>query len=286
MNEAFEALPFAAGAREGDMEQNIHDGMAGELEEERGRMSVMRGGGGGRGGGSRGMVNRTGLPVHRGGARPGRGPVGRPAPAGGGLPSGRRGARPSPRPSRWPRGPYWGPVYGWPRDVMVSEPGGYPWPVEDAPPAIEPLDFPPQDDGNGGENQEIPPELLTTLGALAMPGKPVYRLLGSLMRAPGLLKPKVAGFYLIVFPAGGRPPGRLRAYSGQTDDLKRRMLEHIVEINRLGLHAPRHKVFIAESTLGDEARRAIEYALHDRMLRDHFGVLTNPRRELAAQAWQ
>jgi hypothetical protein len=286
-DEAFEMLPFGAGEAEGEGA----DELEGELEGERGRSLMMRGGAG------RSMG--SGRSVYRSGAKPGRGPVARPVP---GRP-GRPRPKPSPPGPRWPRGPYWGPVYGWPGGVMVAEPRGYPPPMQDEPgqdeptrdapaPAFEPVEFPAagdrggQEDGQDDGQEEIPPEFLATLGALAMPAKPSYTLLGPLLRAPALLKPKTPGFYLIVFPAGARFPGKFRAYSGQSDDPKRRMLEHLLEISRLGLHAPRHKVYIATTSLDEAGRRAIEYALHDRMLRDHFGVLTNPRRELSAPIWQ
>ncbi|HEX8604770.1 MAG TPA: hypothetical protein VF774_19155 [Pseudoduganella sp.] len=306
MHDEFEALPFPAGdmAAEGGFANGLAGEFAnefangfsnelasewlgedeGESEEERGRMPM-----GGRVGG--GMARGGPRPVHRAGARPGRGPVARPSrPQGNPSP----GSRPGPRPGRWPPGPYWGPFYGWPRGVMVSEPMGYPPPRQDGPePAgtpepIEPVDFPAQDDGGeeGGTSEEIPPEFSAVVGKLGLPGKPDYTLLGSLMRAPALLKPRTAGFYLIVFPAGPKSPGKFRAYSGETDDLRRRLLEHVLEATRLGLVLPRHKVYIAKSSLDDKARRAIEYAIHDRMLKDHFGVLTNPRRELEAMAWQ
>jgi len=307
-NDEFEALPFAAGEMAGEDESE--NGVAGEFphtlagefgnefagewqgedegesEDERGRMPA-----GGRGGG-RGMGRGGARPVYRAGARPGRGPVARPS-----RPQGKPDR--NPRPGRGPRGPYWGPFYGgWPGGVIVNEPVGYPRPGQeepDPPGASEPIeavDFPAQhgsDDGGGeesGTSEEIPPEFSAVVGRLALPGKPAYTLLGSLMRAPALIAPKTAGFYLIVFPAGRKSPGKYRAYSGETDDLRRRLLEHILEATRLGLVLPRHKVYVAKSSLDDKARRAIEYAIHDRMLSDHFGVLTNPRRELEAMAWQ
>jgi hypothetical protein len=248
-DDEFEALPFAAG--EMDSEGGAANGFAGGFsngpgngaarefdnefanewqgedeggfEDERGRMPT-----GGRGGG-RGMGRGGARPVYHAGARPGRGPVARPS-----RPQGK--PYPGPRPGRGPRGPYWGPFYGgWPGGVVLGEPIGYlrPGQEEPAPPGapepIEAVDFPAQDSGDdggdgggggeeGGSSEEIPPEFSAVVGRLALPGKPAYTLLGSLMRAPALIEPKTAGFYLIVFPAGrrdGRPaPAPARAHSG------------------------------------------------------------------------
>lgn len=325
MNDEFETLPFAAGGVGSEMGDaagfETTDEMADEMtdewsaegeadfeeaqEGERGRMGGMGGRMGGAGGGGRGMGRNMGRnvsrgdarPVYRAGDKPGRGPESRPS-----RPPGR--PQPGPRPGRWPRGPYWGPFYGgWPGGVMSSEPMGYPLPLQDQPgpggapaPAFEPIDLPDDDGGeaDGAEDElswEIPPEFLATISGLTLPGKPTtYKLLGSLMKAPALFKrilpkEKTGGFYLIVFPAGRKFPGKYRAYSGETDNLYRRMQEHILELARLGFTAPRHKVYYATSTLDDKARRAVEYAIHDKMITDHFGVLTNPKREFEVSAW-
>ncbi len=221
---------------------------AGEMEEERGRN-------GGR---------PTGRPVYRAGARPGKGPATRPAP------------RPQPRPGkpRWPRGPYWGPFYGG-GGVMVSEPFGYPVPMpvesppgDDAEPGFEPADFPAQD--------ELPPTIAATIGRLPAGDRPAYVALGPILTARRDPRATGPGFYLIEFTADGRQ----RAYSGQTDNLQRRLQQHILCGAMMGLPLANHRVYVAQSRLADGPRRAIEYRIHDDMFRNSPGVLTNQRREL------
>ena len=166
-------------------------------------------------------------------------------------------------PPRWPRGPYWGPFYGGlPYGVMVSEPYY---------PAL-PLPDEPDDDGT----QEIPPEITDVLAAMTDAGKPAFTYMDKLMRAPAKMRYGEPGYYLIAFPSGKR----WRAYSGHTNDLKRRIQEHILELTRLGLRPPRHEVYVSKSDLSDAQRRAIERRFHETMIRDHFGVLTNDRAEL------
>lgn len=289
MNEAFETLPFAMGevgeVGEGEQEQD-----------EFGRGGRMGGRGGGRQVGrpsGRPGGRPVARPIYRSGARPGKGPVTRPAPVPGPRP-------PAGRP-RWPRGPYWGPFYGGGGGLTVSEPFGYP--VAVAPSTIEPVDFPGPADGgdngaddradigaddradNGADNSadggaegqgELPSTIAATVGRLPAADRPGYLALGPILTARRDPRVTGAGFYLIEFTVDGRQ----RAYSGQTDNLQRRLQQHILCGTMMGLPLAHHQVYVAPSRMADTRRRAIEYRIHDDMFRHSPGVLTNQRREL------
>lgn len=303
VDDEFEALPFAAGEMDteagfaGESGEGVASGWSGEdeggFEDERGRMRM-----GGRGGGGRGGMAQGGArPVYRAGARPGRGPVARPSRPQG-MPAPYPGPRPGPRgprPGRWPRGSYWGPFYGWPGGVMVSEPFGYPLAARDEPsnggaapapaPAFEPIDLPVTDGGDGdngaGSGGEDPAQdempgtlrrLLDSMGTTA----PAYQHRGSLEDVPRLNLPRRPGFYLITFRKGNA----WKAYSGQTGDLHARLLKHRLGATVLGCDVRNHQVHIAEGSRDERARRNIEMAINRAMLRNHAGVLTNRNAEL------
>lgn len=207
----------------------------------------------------------------RSGARPMpmRGPT-RPQPA-------RRGG---PRAGSWPPlhagppqhgWPYPGPYYGsgWPYGVAPGEP--YPAP------APEPEPEPPDWDDGAAAQWEAPPTLSDTLTRLPAAERPAYQALGAVGAALGDPRAAGPGLYLIEFFSDGRP----RAYSGQTADLRRRLRQHALCAQMMGLSLAGHQVYVAPApALSAFQRRALERRIHDDMFARHGGVLTNQRREL------
>jgi hypothetical protein len=162
---------------------------------------------------------------------------------------------------------------------MVSEPMGYPLPVQDgdepAPP-IEPIDLPAADDGDdAGSQQEMPATLRAVIRSLATEAPP-FEYKGRLDNVRNLGLPKKAGFYLITFRKGNA----WKAYSGQTGNLHERLVKHRLGATVLGFPVGGHHVYIAESGRPEAARRNIEMAINRAMLNNHPGVLTNQNAEL------
>ncbi|PHV28927.1 hypothetical protein CSQ93_07145 [Janthinobacterium sp. BJB426] len=263
MHEAFEMLPFAGQPGAGETEwlgewqwQGEEEG-EGEWEEER-----MRPGGG------------------RGGLRarpPLRGPR-RPAPPryqG----QGRRPPRFAPQSL-----PYLPPRYrGW-GGYAPLYPTIYPqqaYPV--AEPAFDDRQEPDQgadagqDQDQDDEQQqgEVPPTLAGTMGRVPETAALRYQALGTLANALGNANGRGPGLYVIEFDAGGRR----RAYSGQTDDLHRRLLQHRLCGQMLAVDVSAHQVYVAPLSSAAQRRR-IEQRIHDDMFANQRGVLTNQRREL------
>lgn len=271
MNQQFESMPFELyGALEMEGEGEWEGDMESEWESERGRMPMARSAGAGRvrgGGSGRAMAMRR--PAAQ--ARPGKGGrPGRPRPGG-----------PGPRP-RWPyygpRGPYY---YGGP---LLPEP--YPYPVQQpqlqpqAEPEPEPADNLPDEPDMPSDGQgEVPPTLAGTLSRLPPAIQPAYVQIGSVLTALRDDRATGAGFYLIEFTVNNQ----LRAYSGQTKDLRRRLQQHALCGHIMGQPLSGHIVYVAKSGLSEAQRRAIEWRIHDDMFRNQRGVLTNQRRELEVQ---
>lgn len=188
--------------------------------------------------------------------------------AGAGVGSGRgRGPRPSPG-RTWlarPRRPAWG---GWRYPVLAP----WPEPVQAFPYAVE--DDEPQD--------EQPKSIAPALARMAT--APTYQSYGPLAGAVAKVGANMAGLYLIEFDG---PAGK-RAYSGQSDDVGRRLRQHLLCATMLGLDVGKHKVFVAPLPSA-AARRATEKDLHTQMgvkprkRGDPPGVLTNQRKELEAE---
>ncbi|NHZ95404.1 GIY-YIG nuclease family protein [Massilia sp. CCM 8734] len=182
---------------------------------------------------------------------------------------GRRGAPArAPRPSSgrtWPRAPRWPAWGGWRYPVLA------PWP-EPAPYAIE--DDEPQD--------EQPTSIAPALARMA--AAPSYTSYGPLRDAVAKVGANLAGLYLIEFDG---PAGK-RAYSGQSDNVGRRLRQHLLCATMLGLDVGKHRVFVAPSPSA-AARRKTEKDLHAQMgvkprkPGDPPGVLTNQRKELEAE---
>lgn len=268
MNEAFEMLSFAgqpaaAGEQEwlGEWSQEWQGEDEAEWEGERWQAGGARGGM--RGGGLRAR------PPLRGQRRPAP-----PRYQG----QGRRPPRFPPQPL-----PYLPPRYrGW---------GGYPAIYPTIYPAPYPVAEPPFDDQQGldqGQDQgadqgqdddrlqgEIPPTLAGTMGRVPEAAALTYQALGTLADALRDPNGRGPGLYVIEFDAGGRR----RAYSGQTDDLHRRLLQHRLCGQMMGVDVSGHQVYVAHLSSAAQRRR-IEQRIHDDMFAHQRGVLTNQRREL------
>ena len=174
------------------------------------------------------------------------------------------GERPWPTPGgpRWPA-PW--PVYGWPYAVAPALPQGEPEPVPDEPASDDGPDAPPQD------------ELPATLKQLQRSQRPAYKALGTMMAAIADGRSAGPGLYLIEFSS----KGKRRAYSGQSDNIRRRLQQHQLCAQMLGFSLAGHQVYVAPLPEAAPAqRRAIEARLHDDMFKRSDGVLTNQRREL------
>lgn len=276
MHEAFEMLPFAgqpgaAGEQEwpGEWSQEWSQEWQGEdeaeWEGERPRSGSARGGM--RGGGLR--------------ARPPLRGQRRPAPPRYQV----QGRRP-PRYAAQPL-PYLPPRYrGW-GGYPAIYPTIYPAPYPVAEPAFGDRQEPDagQDQGQDqGPDQaqdddqiqgEIPPTLAGTMGRVPEAAALNYLALGTLASALRDPNGRGAGLYVIEFDAGGRR----RAYSGQTDDLHRRLLQHRLCGQMMGVDLSGHQVYVAPLSSAAQ-RRGIEQRIHDDMFAHQRGVLTNQRREL------
>ena len=122
---------------------------------------------------------------------------------------------------------------------------------------------------------EIPPTLAGTMGRVPEAAALNYLALGTLANALRDPNGRGPGLYVIEFDAGGRR----RAYSGQTDDLHRRLLQHRLCGQMMGVDVSGHQVYVAHLSSAAQRRR-IEQRIHDDMFANQRGVLTNQRREL------
>ena len=268
MHEAFEMLPFAgqpgaAGEQEwqGEWSQEWQGEDEAEWEGERPRPGSARGGM--RGGGLR--------------ARPPLRGQRRPAP-----PRYQGQGRRPPRHAAQPL-PYLPPRYrgwdGYPAIYPTLYPA--PYPVFDDQQEPEPDGDQGQDQGvdqaqdDGQMQGEIPPTLAGTMGRVPEAAALTYQALGTLANALRDPNGRGAGLYVIEFDAGGRR----RAYSGQTDDLHRRLLQHRLCGQMMGVDVSGHQVYVAHLSSAAQRRR-IEQRIHDDMFANQRGVLTNQRREL------
>ncbi|KAB8055888.1 hypothetical protein GCN74_24175 [Janthinobacterium sp. FT14W] len=280
MNDAFEMLPFAgqpaaAGEQEWSQEWSQEwqgeDEAEAEWEGERWRPGDGRGGM--RGGGLRARPPLRGQrrPVPPRYQGPGRRP---PRHAG------------HPLPYLPPRYRGWGgyaPIYPtiYPALYPVAEPvfGGQQQPEPDGGQdqgQDQGQDFGQDQGQDDGQMQgEIPPTLAGTMGRVPEAAALTYLALGPLANALRDPNGRGPGLYVIEFDAGGRR----RAYSGQTDDLHRRLLQHRLCGQMLAVDLSTHQVYVAPLASAAQRRR-IEQRIHDDMFAHQRGVLTNQRREL------
>lgn len=194
-----------------------------------------------------------------------------------------QGRRPGRRPAE-PL-PYLPPRYrGW--GVYPGGYGGlYPAPYPVAGPDADARDEPDQtgtdgqDGGQDGMQDEAPPTLAATLGRVPAAAALRYQALGPIAAAVRHPAGTGPGLYLIEFDANGRR----RAYSGQTDNLRRRLLQHRLCGQILAIDMRNHQVYVAPLSSSAQ-RRDIERAIHDDMFATQRGVLTNQRRELEVAA--
>lgn len=252
MNQQFETLPFAPELWEMESEvSGRRHGRAATPPSPRGRLGTLPSG------------RALAMPGSRTGVAPG--PMRRPPPW------------PAPHPRFRQRHPRPRPYYG---GSWLYGPYGY---VLRDPYAVLALPQEPMpDDGYEPDGQdddgpyEVPPTLAATLGRLPAAQRPTYLAMGNV--ASALADPRAAGpgFYLIEFTVNGQR----RAYSGQTANLRRRLQQHALCGQMMGLPLSAHQVYIAPSGIGDAQRRAVERRIHDDMFRSSPGVLTNQRREL------
>jgi hypothetical protein len=180
-----------------------------------------------------------------------------------------RGRRP-----RWPL-PYYG--GGWPYGAVLAFPEPFPEPY----PQQEPNPQPFQDGvdvGDGPPSEgEAPPTLNATLARLPTAQRPAYQALGTIAAAIADQRSTGPGLYLIEFTSDGRR----RAYSGQSGNVRKRLLQHQLCARMLGLSLAGHQVYVAAlPALSQAQRRALEQRIHGDMLTRQQGVLTNQRREL------
>lgn len=194
--------------------------------------------------GGRGMGRPMGRPMGRARPRPGRGP----------------------QPGQWPR-PRPRPVYGaWPYPVPMFEPLPL---LEPAPPQEpEPWDEPVEG--------EAPPTIARAVAQMPAALRPSYIRIAALERAPDDPRTHGPGLYYLEFTVNGQR----RGYSGQARHIGKRLAQHRTCAGMMGIGAAQVDVYIAPN-LGDDAdRRRREWTLHDTMLNNYRGVLTNQRREL------
>ncbi len=243
MNESFEVLPFGA-AVQNEWEQEWEWEWEGEAEEEQEwEDERWRGAGGGRG----------------------------------------RGGRLRPRPPlRGPRRPVPPRYRGW-GSYPVAYPVLYPAQQPAPQPAPQPEPWNDQDDGPGADDSdgdgdgqgEVPQVLAATLGRVREAAGLNYQSVGKLAQAVSNTNATGAGLYLIEFDTRD---GR-RAYSGQTDDLRRRLKQHHLCGKMMGLDLAGHEVYVAPLKSAEQ-RRLVEKSIHADMFTHRRGVLTNQRREL------
>jgi peptidoglycan hydrolase-like protein with peptidoglycan-binding domain len=149
---------------------------------------------------------------------------------------------------------------------------------------------PPADGGNGdagdaGEisfwETEAPAPIQGAVRALPSGApRPKYEDKGRL--ADAINNVKGPGLYLITFTVNGKR----RGYSGQSTDVRRRLMQHRLCAQMLGLPVDDHRVLVAPMAAD---LRSTEKAIHTTVKQTHPGYLTNQRRELEAmllgEAW-
>ncbi len=129
----------------------------------------------------------------------------------------------------------------------------------------------PEKFGSIGET-EVAAAMKGALAQLPAQQRPNYKSVGRL--ADAINKVKGPGLYLIMFNADGKR----KAYSGKADDLKRRLMQHRLCAQMLGLSVDNHRVLVAPPPIGD--LRATEKTINTYVRAKHKDVFTNQRTEL------
>ena len=122
---------------------------------------------------------------------------------------------------------------------------------------------------------EVPPILASTLGRVPGAAALRYQAVGAIPQAVNDANATGPGLYVIEFDT---KDGR-RAYSGQTDDLRRRLKQHHLCGKMMGIDMSAHDVYVAPLSSAAQ-RRILEKGIHSDMFTHRRGVLTNQRREL------
>jgi hypothetical protein len=181
--------------------------------------------------------------------------------------------------ARRPRWPYYGGL--WPYVAVLDFPETQAEPTLEPPAEPEPFPTSFSYSGNVGdgppEEGEVPLTLSATLARLPTSQRPAYQALGAIVAAIADPRSAGPGLYLIEFTSAGRR----RAYSGQSGNVRTRLLRHQLCARMLGLSLAGHQVYVAAlPALNPAQRRALEHRIHSDMLARQQGVLTNQRREL------
>ena len=123
----------------------------------------------------------------------------------------------------------------------------------------------------------MPASLRDTLTRMSTLQRPSYLALGPIVQAIADSRSVGSGLYLIAFSSNGQR----RAYSGQSDNMRKRLQQHLLCARMLGVSLADHMVYVAPlPAMTKDGRRALEKAIHTDMFARHRGVLTNQRREL------
>jgi hypothetical protein len=185
-------------------------------------------------------------------------------------------AQPLSAQSGLPRYPSW----GWPYRTAVAYPQPY-WYPQPEPVPFEPAPFPADwaAEPPMEESKPLPAGLRKAVDNMGRT-RPQYRWRGTVASAlERLPKEGCAGLYLLVF----RSQGKELAYSGESENLRRRLLQHRLFGNMLGRDISNFDVFIYPMPgSSKEKRRAMEKAFHTEALK--LNVLTNKNREFEAEA--
>jgi hypothetical protein len=119
---------------------------------------------------------------------------------------------------------------------------------------------------------EVATAIKGALSQLPAQQRPQYRSMGRLPEA--ITKVSGPGLYLILFNSGGQQ----KAYSGKTVSLKRRLMQHRLCAQMLGLSIDNHRVLIAPLPKAD--LRSVEQSINGYVRAHHGGTFTNQRQEL------
>ena len=137
-----------------------------------------------------------------------------------------------------------------------------------------------QEAGSLGE-AGVPAAIKGALSKLPAAQRPQYKSVGRL--ADAINKVSGPGLYLLTFNVDGKR----KAYSGKSVDVRRRLMQHRLCAQMLGLSADDHRVHVAPMPAGN--LRSTEKAIHTHVKNTNPAALTNQRRELEAallgEAW-